>query len=108
VTWRVGRKLGRTLYRNDVCVGLVDTPGLALEIVEALNARAAAAAKPARESYPIPIPETEYLDTKQAAKLLGVSRKGLESLRARGDGPPYIRIGKAIRYPVATIAQKRK
>lgn len=36
--WRVGRKLGRTLYRDDVCVGMVDTPELAAEIVVALNA----------------------------------------------------------------------
>lgn len=35
--WRVGRSLGRTLYVNDVCVGMVDTPGLALAIVVAMN-----------------------------------------------------------------------
>jgi len=32
-TWRVGRKLGRTLYKDDVVVGMVDTPELASEIV---------------------------------------------------------------------------
>ena len=37
-TWRVGRKLGRTLYRDEVCVGMVDTPELAAEIVAAMNA----------------------------------------------------------------------
>jgi hypothetical protein len=36
-TWRVGRKLGRTLYCDDVCVGMVDTPELAAEIVAAMN-----------------------------------------------------------------------
>ncbi|HEU4583641.1 MAG TPA: helix-turn-helix domain-containing protein [Polyangiaceae bacterium] len=40
----------------------------------------------------------EYLDTKQAAALLGVTVKGLEGLRARGKGPPFVRIGRAIRY----------
>jgi hypothetical protein len=35
--WRVGQKLGRTLYRNEVCVGMVDTPELAKEIVAAMN-----------------------------------------------------------------------
>ena len=35
--WRVGRKLGRTLYLSDVCVGMVDTPELASEIVSTLN-----------------------------------------------------------------------
>jgi hypothetical protein len=27
--WRVGRKLGRTLYLNDQCVGMVDTSAIA-------------------------------------------------------------------------------
>jgi hypothetical protein len=35
--WRVGRKLGRTLYRDDVCVGMVDSPEIAAEIVAAMN-----------------------------------------------------------------------
>jgi hypothetical protein len=35
--WRVGAKLGRTLYRDDRCVGMVDTPELAAEIVTAMN-----------------------------------------------------------------------
>jgi hypothetical protein len=35
--WRVGRKLGRTLYVDDVCVGMVDTASLAEEIVGAMN-----------------------------------------------------------------------
>jgi hypothetical protein len=38
VSWRVGKKLGRTLYRNDVCVGFVDTPAIAAEIVSGMNA----------------------------------------------------------------------
>lgn len=38
VEWRVGRKLGRTLYRNDVCVGMVDDPVLAQAVVAAMNA----------------------------------------------------------------------
>lgn len=36
-TWRVGRKLGRTLYKDDVVVGMVDTPELASEIVGVMN-----------------------------------------------------------------------
>jgi hypothetical protein len=35
--WRVGRKVQRTLYRDDQLVGLVDTPELAAEIVAAMN-----------------------------------------------------------------------
>lgn len=33
--WRIGRTLGRTLYRNGQCVGIVDTPEIALQIVAA-------------------------------------------------------------------------
>ena len=35
--WRVGRKVGRTLYRDEQLVGLMDTPELAAEVVEAMN-----------------------------------------------------------------------
>lgn len=38
MTWRVGTKLGRTLYRDEVLVGMVDTPEIAVEIVAAMNA----------------------------------------------------------------------
>lgn len=37
--WRVGSKVHRTLYRGDELVGLVDTPEIALEVIQALNAR---------------------------------------------------------------------
>jgi len=35
--WRVGRKLGRTLYLDDQCVGMVDTSAIAAEIVTRMN-----------------------------------------------------------------------
>lgn len=35
--WRTGRTIARNLYRNDVYVGVVDTPELAAEIVAAMN-----------------------------------------------------------------------
>ena len=41
VVWRVGRKVGRTIYRHGQLVGLVDTAAIAAEIVEAMNAREA-------------------------------------------------------------------
>lgn len=37
MTWRTGTKLGRTLYRDEVLVGMVDTAEIAAEIVEAMN-----------------------------------------------------------------------
>ena len=39
--WRVGRKVGRTIYRHGQLVGLVDTAAMAAEIVEAMNAKCA-------------------------------------------------------------------
>jgi hypothetical protein len=40
--WRVGRKVGRTIYdANDVLIGTMDTPELARIVVEAVNAPAA-------------------------------------------------------------------
>lgn len=38
--WRVGRKVGRTIYIGDALVGMMDTERLAKEVVEALNRRA--------------------------------------------------------------------
>lgn len=38
--WRVGRKVGRTLYRHGQLVGLMDTRELAAAVVEALNGTA--------------------------------------------------------------------
>ena len=35
----------------------------------------------------------------EAAKLLGISQRTLEKWRSRGQGPPFARIGKAVRYP---------
>lgn len=38
--WRVGKTLGRTLYKNEELVGLLDTPELAAEVVQAMNKEA--------------------------------------------------------------------
>lgn len=37
--WRAGRSTGRTLWRDEQLVGMVDSPEIAREIVEAMNAR---------------------------------------------------------------------
>lgn len=42
MTWRVGRKVGRTVYDGDTLIGVMDTPALAARVVEAVNASAAA------------------------------------------------------------------
>lgn len=50
----------------------------------------------------------EWLDTKQAAKIMGVTVKGLESLRMRGVGPKYVRIGRSIRYRLQDLPTPEK
>ncbi|MCC5975442.1 MAG: helix-turn-helix domain-containing protein [Rubellimicrobium sp.] len=48
------------------------------------------------------VPNSPFLcDTREAARLLGLSASHLEKLRFyRKPGPPFVRIGKAIRYPI--------
>jgi excisionase family DNA binding protein len=45
------------------------------------------------------------LSPKEAAKLLKVSTSWLAKARMQGDGPPYIRIGRSIRYSEAALLQ---
>ncbi len=52
---------------------------------------------------PLPSPAAEYLNTKAAAALLGVSPKCLETWRARGEGPPFAQLGRAVRYQAAAL-----
>jgi predicted DNA-binding transcriptional regulator AlpA len=35
----------------------------------------------------------------EVAEMLGVTTKHLASLRKKDEGPPYIRVGEAVRYP---------
>jgi excisionase family DNA binding protein len=50
-------------------------------------------------------PTIVLLTPKEAAKLLKVSLSWLAKARMRGDGPPYIKIGKSIRYSEAALLQ---
>jgi hypothetical protein len=75
----------------------------------ALRAAAASATLPPVPSTPADAPVQgppalpEYMDTKEAARLLGVTVKGLEAMRARGEGPPFIRVGRRVRYAAADL-----
>jgi predicted DNA-binding transcriptional regulator AlpA len=64
-------------------------------------ANSATATKP---SAPIIV----LLTPKEAAKLLRVSTSWLAKARMRGDGPPFIKIGRAIRYADAALIQWMK
>jgi hypothetical protein len=48
------------------------------------------------------------LTAKEAAMHLKVSLSWLAKARMRGDGPPYHRIGRSIRYAQATLMQWTK
>jgi predicted DNA-binding transcriptional regulator AlpA len=48
------------------------------------------------------------LTAKDAAMHLKVSLSWLAKARMRGDGPPYIRIGRSIRYAQASLLQWMK
>ena len=61
----------------------------------------------------VPISKTSVgierlLTPKEAADLLRVSMSWLAKARMRGDGPPYIRIGRSIRYSEAALHQWMK
>ena len=48
------------------------------------------------------------LTAKEAAVRLKVSLSWLAKARMRGDGPPYMRIGRSIRYAEAALIQWMK
>lgn len=48
------------------------------------------------------------LTAKEAAKLLKVSLSWLAKARMRGDGPPYIPVGRSIRYSEVALLQWMK
>jgi excisionase family DNA binding protein len=53
-------------------------------------------------------PAFVLLTPKEAARLLKVSVSWLAKARMRGDGPPYIRIGRSIRYREDALIQWMK
>ena len=53
-------------------------------------------------------PNIVLLTPNEAAKLLKVSLSWMAKARMRGDGPPYIRIGRSIRYAGSALVQWMK
>lgn len=51
---------------------------------------------------------TVLLTPKEAAQVLKVSLSWLAKARMRGDGPPFIRVGRSIRYSEAALLQWMK
>ena len=48
-------------------------------------------------------PPREYLDTEEAARFLGLSATALEHWRTRREGPPFVKVGRAVRYSIAEL-----
>jgi len=53
-------------------------------------------------------PAIVLLTPKEAARLIKVSTSWMAKARMRGDGPPYIPIGRSIRYSEAALLQWMK
>jgi len=46
-----------------------------------------------------------YIDDRALAQLLGCSRVTLQQARARGEGIPYVKIGRLVRYSTRTVRE---
>ncbi len=46
---------------------------------------------------------TMAVDTKGAAERIGLAVKTLENMRTRGDGPRFLKLGRAVRYRLADL-----
>jgi predicted DNA-binding transcriptional regulator AlpA len=54
------------------------------------------------------VPATTVLTPKEAAKFIKFSLSWLAKARMRGDGPPYIKLRRSIRYTEAALLQWMK
>jgi predicted DNA-binding transcriptional regulator AlpA len=61
-----------------------------------------------RNTPPNGLQLSPLLTPTEASRLLKVSLSWLAKARMRGDGPPYIRIGRSIRYTEAALIQWMK
>ena len=47
------------------------------------------------------------IDSRQTARILGLSPVTLQQIRARGEGPPFFRIGRTVRYRLGDVISWR-
>ncbi len=48
-------------------------------------------------------PDTELLTPKEGARFLNMSESFLAKARMNGNGPPYLKLGRAVRYRKSDI-----
>ena len=46
-------------------------------------------------------PETAYQPPRQFARTTGIPESTLAKMKMRGGGPPYVKIGRSVRYSVS-------
>ena len=50
------------------------------------------------------MPDQIFIKTAEAAKRIGLAPSTLETMRCRGDGPPYLRVSRrCIMYSISTL-----
>lgn len=49
--------------------------------------------------------DRELLDEREAARLLGMSLRTLQAWRLRREGPPFVKLGRSVRYSPAALKQ---
>lgn len=47
----------------------------------------------------------EYLSPREASTLTGIPLKTLEAMRSKRIGPPYVKRGASVRYPVRELRE---
>jgi|ERR1044071_657531 hypothetical protein len=88
-----------TVHEKAIAQELAETAALLARAAERLSRVAQRLAEKPAPIAPQQVAGEVYLTTKEAAEALKMSCKGLERMRAEKLGPPYLRIGKAVRYP---------
>ena len=49
------------------------------------------------------VPVDRFVDDREAAQFLGLSRSYLRQLRVKGGGPPFSKFGAAVRYRLGSL-----
>lgn len=81
---------------NDVIDALADA--LAQRVADRLALREPEHASPRGT-------EPAYLSEQEAARRTRLSRRTLQGWRARGEGPRYVKLGRAVRYPIRDLEE---
>lgn len=102
--WRVGRKVGRTIYDGDTLIGVMDTPELAEKVVRAVNlfaedtgglvtenGRLHAALEQLQREHNTLVRETGNLLIEEGKRIADlIEREAYENSMVVGESPPEL------------------